>query len=314
MNHYKKIGTFTLPETQSSWLELPWPAALISSASLGDLGPGGMDSGGAARRYFAYSSIIGPEPAPSHTNVLLCKQTHSLRMLCFASGRSFLTEGIWEPQDGIGLSISFTEVKASSTGNEAIPEASVLQEESRRATLSVAEDLNLASSTEADALISDNPAHALSVTVADCMPIFVRSKRYRAAIHSGWGGTGILAVALKAFERLGETEIEVLSGPCIAAEHYAVPPGRANLFAARFGVDAVKPCADGQPGIDMTAANRAILEWTAPCLEGLQKPRLSWAWTYCTDSTFSDPRLQSYRRDGGTPRYGRMLAVFGPSV
>ncbi|MDP3176348.1 MAG: laccase domain-containing protein, partial [Spirochaetaceae bacterium] len=89
----------------------------------------------------------------------------------------------------------------------------------------------------ADGLLFFDESLVASVTVADCMPIWLLDGDSGAfgVLHSGWKGTGILAEALR---DLGESygsrpsAISVILGPAIGSCCYDVDEGRAAAFAA----------------------------------------------------------------------------------
>ena len=92
----------------------------------------------------------------------------------------------------------------------------------------------------ADGLIVEPGPWVPTVTVADCMPIWIRHAATGSygILHSGWRGTGILEAAVWGLaERYGAepSEIDVLFGPAIGPCCYRVPEERARLFQAEFG-------------------------------------------------------------------------------
>lgn len=109
-----------------------------------------------------------------------------------------------------------------------------------------------------------DPGSCLLVTVADCMPIFLYDRGTGAfgVLHSGWKGTGILAVGIAEMrDRFGSrpADLAVTLGPSIGACCYSVDDGRAAAFEAEFGKDAVSR--DGKaPRLDLVAANLSIAE------------------------------------------------------
>lgn len=151
----------------------------------------------------------------------------------------------------------------------------------------------------------------LSVTVADCLPIFLADERTGAfaLLHSGWKGTGIVVEALRLMK--GEwgsdpADIAAVLGPCIRGCCYEVDGARADAFDADFpsvrGGNPLGPATrtDGSRRfIDLQAANAAMLE--AAGVRSL---------AVCTDCTFTDDRLGSFRREG-SDRFTRMAALLG---
>lgn len=161
----------------------------------------------------------------------------------------------------------------------------------------------------ADGIISARGDVAVSVTVADCMPIFLYDRGSGAfgVLHSGWKGTGILRVALDLMtSRLGTrpADLSVILGPAIGACCYTVDEARARAFAAEFGDRAVSMQAKEQGGahryaLDLAEANRML---AAQLGIGALRDE--------TDCTFCSPELGSFRREGAAA-FTRMVAVCG---
>ena len=157
----------------------------------------------------------------------------------------------------------------------------------------------------ADGLILRDRALAATVTVADCMPIWLLDRGSGAfgLLHSGWRGTGILGLAVEAMvERFGSNpaSIAVVLGPAIGPCCYSVPEERAAEFAAEFGEASVAR-RDGIWSLDLRAANVSLAERS-----GIGHLLSIEACTSC------DERLGSYRRQGPA-NFTRMLAVCGRS-
>jgi hypothetical protein len=155
----------------------------------------------------------------------------------------------------------------------------------------------------ADGLIVRDRGLAPTVTIADCMPIWLLDRDSGAfgLLHSGWKGTGILRVAvLELVRRFGSRpqSMSAVLGPAIGSCCYAVPEERAVSFASEFGEEAVGR-RNGDAYLDLRAANIALAE-------GLGIGHLL-SIDACTSC---DERLGSYRRQG-SDSFTRMLAVCG---
>jgi hypothetical protein len=92
---------------------------------------------------------------------------------------------------------------------------------------------------EADALVSDDPAVAIAVRAADCVPLLMadRTRGVVAAVHAGWRGTAarIAAAAVDALAREFGTrphDIVAAIGPSIGACCYEVGSELVDAFAA----------------------------------------------------------------------------------
>jgi len=159
------------------------------------------------------------------------------------------------------------------------------------------------SAVEADGLLTRQEDAVLSVTVADCLPIFLADRRTGAfgIVHSGWKGTGIVQEAILLLRsRFGSRpdEITAVIGPGIGACCYTVPPERAALFSGHHGAATVIPDAS-RPRLDLREANLALLH-------GAGVGEI----VVVTDCTSCSPRLGSFRRQG--PReFTLMLAWIG---
>lgn len=156
-----------------------------------------------------------------------------------------------------------------------------------------------------DGIVTTNPLLVPSITVADCMPIYLFCEKTGAfgVLHSGWRGTGILRTAVQGMvERYGcrPSDISVIFGPAIGACCYAVDQNRAVLFGREFGLSSVREEKQGgevRYYIDLLAANIGLAQAL-----GITRYAAVQACTYC------DGRFASFRRDG-PQHFTRMLAL-----
>ena len=169
---------------------------------------------------------------------------------------------------------------------------------------------------QGDGMVSFSSAAVLAVTVADCLPVFLldTEKGYWSLLHSGWKGTGIVLKALAIMQKAGTRPeaIAAVLGPCIQDCCYQVDEERSKMFEAEFG--AASPYVqsfDKYPlgkvirhdafgwYISLQAANARLL-----AAAGVRHI------AYCTDCTFTDERLGSFRREG-SQSYTHMIALAG---
>ena len=176
------------------------------------------------------------------------------------------------------------------------------QVHSRRVVVIENQDARRIADEEADGLITNHPDAILTVTVADCLPIYLLDSDHGAyaLLHSGWRGTGIVTVAL---ERMAEEygtrpdQVTASIGPGIGSCCYRVEQRRYRAFQDQYGTASGRK-RDGFFYLDLAAVNsQALREW------GVQDVRV------CSDCTACTPQLASYRRDG--PGFSHMLAGIG---
>lgn len=166
----------------------------------------------------------------------------------------------------------------------------------------------------ADGLLTATQGIWLSVTVADCLPIFLRDRSgaYRALLHSGWKGTGIVNRALSIFVNdwhIKPQDVLAVLGPCICGDCYQVDDKRARQFKAQFGTSegayplgpVVQVKKDRHAGplyyLDLQAANAHLL-----ARAGVKNLAV------CQDCTLTNLQLGSFRRQGPAS-YTRMVAL-----
>jgi YfiH family protein len=157
---------------------------------------------------------------------------------------------------------------------------------------------------QCDGLVSSEQDLFLTISVADCLPIFLFDTVAMAvaAVHAGWRGTrlGVLANALKIlFESIGSRPENLLAylGPSAGVCCYEVGEEVAEQFDPAF----VTRPPGGKPHLDLKAANRAILMEAGVLRETIEVS------AYCT---ICNPELfHSYRREGA--HSGRMRGVLG---
>jgi purine-nucleoside/S-methyl-5'-thioadenosine phosphorylase / adenosine deaminase len=167
---------------------------------------------------------------------------------------------------------------------------------------------------DADILISDDPATALAVQTADCVPLLMADRRTGsvAAAHAGWRGlaAGVPGVAVRAMHDAFGTrpaDIVVAIGPSICAENYEVDTavrvafetgGAAEPQLARWFLPGRRP---GHWQFDGWRSAAAQLEEA-----GVPGAQIHVA-GLCTAA---HRQLSSYRRDGRSA--GRIAAVIRP--
>ena len=158
---------------------------------------------------------------------------------------------------------------------------------------------------EADIAVSDDPAAAVSVRAADCVPILLADRRTGAvaAIHAGWKGTaaGASMVAVQSLtSRFGTNPEDVIAavGPSIGPCCYEVGPDLASHFASHSQASQWFT-RDAKPHLDLWRATRDQLAGA-----GVPPQQIH----VCALCTFDHPALfHSYRRDGGNA--GRLVAA-----
>ncbi len=98
---------------------------------------------------------------------------------------------------------------------------------------------------QGDGIVTQNPLLVPTVTVADCVPIFLYDKETKAigAFHSGWKGTGIAGAGVeKMIELYGSKRENICAaiGPHIGSCCYFVDEERAEYFTKNFGEKCVE--------------------------------------------------------------------------
>jgi hypothetical protein len=119
---------------------------------------------------------------------------------------------------------------------------------------------------DADVLATDDPAVALCILVADCVPIAVVDARAHVLVvaHAGWRGTAssVAAAAVDAAVALGASaaRCHAVLGPCISPRAYQVGAEVADALTRAGCADAVTPDGTGRFLADLRAANALQLE------------------------------------------------------
>lgn len=159
---------------------------------------------------------------------------------------------------------------------------------------------------QGDGIISRVP-RALGVSVADCVPIFLRDTRTGAvgAFHSGWKGTGIAAEgALRMVRDYGcrLQDMEAVIGPAIGGCCYRVEQDRYDYFLNTFGPVGMT-CSKAKTSENIYSLDLKLINFNILSKLNLKKVIKSDVCTCC------DTRFFSFRRAmaEGT-HFSRMLA------
>lgn len=154
---------------------------------------------------------------------------------------------------------------------------------------------------ESDALITAKPNIGLSISAADCTPIFIydRENKIIAAVHSGWCGTQkkILKKVLSNMSHHYKSQPEHLFafiGPAISQNNYEVGKDVAVLFDQKY-----LKIENQRIYLDVTLANKDFLLSFGIPEKNIEVSNLC---TYAEKDL-----LHSYRRDG--VKSGRMIGL-----
>ncbi len=159
-------------------------------------------------------------------------------------------------------------------------------------------------SAEADGLATLVGGCLLTVTVADCLPIFLADPDTGAfaLVHSGWKGTGIVGEAVRLLQKrfgVPPSRLAATIGPGIGSCCYSVPRARFEEFRLQYGPDAVRSDG-GEYFLDLRRANLSLMEEA-----GISDIAV------VEDCTCCSAELGSFRRQGPAS-FTRMLAFLGP--
>lgn len=114
---------------------------------------------------------------------------------------------------------------------------------------------------EGDALVTSVAGCALSVQVADCVPVLLVGEAAFAVAHAGWRGlqAGVLDSSLAQLERQAHGDVSALVGPHIGPECYEFADSDLEVLVSRFGSDAAATTSWGTPALDLGAVVRSEL-------------------------------------------------------
>ena len=160
---------------------------------------------------------------------------------------------------------------------------------------------------KADVLVGDDAERALTVRVADCVPVLLASDdgKVVAAVHAGWRGVvaGAVVEALSEMERWRGVKAErvvVAIGPSIGADAFEVGGEVLDEFIAAFGRSApLRRRLDGKGTVDLREAIKRQL-----LAAGVRERNIDHT-DRCTYTHAEE--FFSHRRDKGIT--GRMAAV-----
>jgi YfiH family protein len=164
---------------------------------------------------------------------------------------------------------------------------------------------------KADVLVGDDPERALSVRIADCVPILLASDdgKIVSAVHAGWRGvvSGAVLEALNEMDRWrGVKPHRVIAaiGPSIGFDAFEVGGEVLDEFAAALGSDApLRRRPDGKGHVNLRQALRRQLTTAGIPVEHIDSTDRC---TYTHSEEFF-----SHRRDKGIT--GRMAALIAPA-
>ncbi len=152
-----------------------------------------------------------------------------------------------------------------------------------------------------DAVVTANPAVALAVLVADCVPVLLAGAAgVVAAVHAGRPGlvAGVVPRTLEVMAGLGAGPVDAVVGPSVCGRCYEVPEEMRAQAAGAHPVSATVSW-KGTPAVDVAAGVVAQLHEAGVAV------------TWVPGCSRERPDLYSYRRDGLTGRFAGVVARGG---
>ena len=171
-------------------------------------------------------------------------------------------------------------------------------------------------SSQGDALVTSDPAFALSVRVADCCPVLLASNDGKrvAAVHSGWRGTvgdatGTALIELMKRDASGvaiaPNNIVAAIGPCIGFDAFEIGAEVLDEFERVLGADApIRRRSDGKGYADIRETIRIMV-----LRAGVPERNIDTT-DRCTHRD-ADEFFSHRRENGVTGRMAAMIAVQG---
>jgi polyphenol oxidase len=137
-----------------------------------------------------------------------------------------------------------------------------------------------------DALVTNQPNHALSILTADCAPIALWTNNgFVGAVHAGWKGleAGIIEATIDTLRReSGQSEVFGWLGPCIGVQCYEFGEPELTRIANRYGAGVRGTTVNGSPSLDLTAGVQAAMASVGAIWTGSAE-----ACTACDEQWFS---------------------------
>ena len=162
---------------------------------------------------------------------------------------------------------------------------------------------------QADAIVTDQPIHMLTIRTADCVPVLLSTLdgRYVAAIHAGWRGVvaNVVATTVVKLAQLANAsprDMVAAIGPAISLQHFEVDPEVVTDFESASLGDSIDIESFDKPHINLKHAVHMQLQNMGISDDQIDNNELC---TYAMQDEFF-----SYRRDGDPT--GRIAAVIAP--
>ena len=153
---------------------------------------------------------------------------------------------------------------------------------------------DLENALEVDGLVTDEPGLFLSVTAADCAPVFFidTEKRIVGIAHAGWRGLlrGVIQSVVNEMKAMGSDtgKIHAFVGPVIGVCHFEVGMQVAEQFRVHLGTDVLSR-REGKIFVDLKKSAQRLLGRAGVSPGNIKTSEIC---------TFCDERCFSSRRDG----------------